>query len=127
MSETTRPGDESKPKVTSQGMDPMPTRIGVVALGLIALLCVGALIVLSFRPESPGTTQTGSDVQQTAPAEDTQPAAAGPVAAEVASDTGSLGVLSQIVGVLGTVAAAAVGGIAGLLTGTRAGSATTQT
>ena len=91
----------------------------MVALGLIALLCIGALMYLSSRPQPSGTPQAGVDAQQAAPAEGTQPTQAGPVAVQVASDTGALGVLGQIVGVLGTVAAAAVGGIAGFLTGGR--------
>jgi len=88
-------------------------RIGLIALGVVALLCVIALIYLSGRPEPPGTAT------QPAEAGETEPTATGPVAVEVANDTGALGLLGQIVGVLGTVAAAAIGGIAGFLTAAR--------
>ena len=93
------------------GGDSWTPRIGIIALGLVALLSVIALIYLSAQPEPPGTVPQ--------PAEAEQPTATGPVAVEVANDTGALGLLGQIVGVLGTVAAAAIGGIAGFLTGAR--------
>jgi hypothetical protein len=132
MTDRAEPGNQEKPEDanqrrtsgTSQGPDPLPTRIGVVALGLIALLCVVALIYLSGRPEPPGTPQAGGDAQQVAPEEDPQATEPGPAAVQAAGDTAALGLLGQIVGVLGTVAAAAVGGIAGLLTGARAGGTT---
>jgi hypothetical protein len=90
-----------------------PHLIGVVFLGIVAVACIYALIQLSDKPQDPGVPPT--DAQAAAQGE--QPTAAGPVAVQVAEDTGSLGLLGQIVGILGTVAAAAVGGIAGLLTG----------
>jgi hypothetical protein len=96
--------------------DRLTPRIGIITLGVVALLCVVALIYLSAQPEPPGTTPQ--------PAEANQPSGTGPVAVEVANDTGALGLLGQIVGVLGTVAAAAIGGIAGFLTGARSTSTT---
>lgn len=116
-----------------------PVLLGVLLLGLIALLCTFALMWISGKPEEAIPSQTGSAAQtnspapetqepspaggddQNAPTGETQPTAAGPVAIQVAGDTGTIGLLGQIVGVLGTIAAAAVGGIAGLLTGFRQG------
>jgi hypothetical protein len=102
--------------------DRWPLRLGILLLGLIALLCVGALIYLSQKPAPPGTTEA-ADAQATASQEGTTTGAAGPVAVQVAGETGTLGLLGQIVGVLATVAAAAVGGIAGFLTAARTGGA----
>lgn len=90
--------------------DRWPNRIGVLSLGVVAVLCIVALGVLSNLPQPPGTVEPSAS-------QDAQPTAAGPVAAQVAGDTGSLGLLGQVVGVLGTIAAAAVGGISGMLTG----------
>jgi hypothetical protein len=98
--------------------DRLTPRIGIITLGVVALLCVIALIYLSARPEPPGT--------EPQPAETEQPTQTGPVAVEVANDTASLGLLGQIVGVLGTVAAAAIGGIAGFLTAARTTGTTEQ-
>jgi hypothetical protein len=103
------PAQETPP--TPPRPDYWTPRIGIIALGLVALLCVGALIYLSAQPEPPGTNPP--------PAEANQPSQTGPVAVEVANDTGALGLLGQIVGVLGTIAAAALGGIAGFLTAAR--------
>ena len=132
MTDRAEPGNQEKPEDanqrrtqwTSQGPDPVPTRIGVIALGLIALLCVAALIYLSGRPQPPGTSEAGGGAQQAAAEEQPQPTEPGPAAVQAAGDTAALGLLGQVVGVLGTVAAAAVGGIAGLLTGARAGGTT---
>ncbi len=111
-----------------------PVLLGVLMLGFIALLCTVALIWVSKQPAQAVTSQTDSgasasasasapagDNNQPAPPSEPQPNAAGPVAVQVAGDTGTIGLLGQIVGVLGTIAAAAVGGIAGLLTGSRVG------
>lgn len=108
-------GDTSQKTITPDYLTP---RIGLIALGLVALLCVGALIYLSAQPEPPGTNPQ--------PAEADQPSQTGPVAVEVANDTGALGLLGQIVGVLGTIAAAALGGIAGFLTAARSTGTTEQ-
>ncbi len=101
--------------------DRWPLRLGIVFLGLIALLCVGALIFLSQKPAPPGTTEA-ADAQAAEAQKGATNGAAGPVAVQVAGETGTLGLLGQIVGVLATVAAAAVGGIAGFLTGNRTNS-----
>lgn len=107
-----------QPTPTPSGPDYLTPRIGIIALGVVALLCVIALIYLSAQPEPPGT--------QPQPAEAEQPTETGPVAVEVANDTGALGLLGQMVGVLGTIAAAAIGGIAGFLTGARSSSTAEQ-
>jgi hypothetical protein len=113
--QTTTPAPGSPATTGQQGTpttgDSWTPRIGIIALGVVALLCVIALIYLSAQPEPPGTAPQ--------PAEAEQPTQTGPVAVEVANDTGALGLLGQIVGVLGTIAAAAIGGIAGFLTGAR--------
>lgn len=89
--------------------DQWPNRIGVLSLGVVAVLCIIALGMLSNLPQPPGTAEPSAS-------QGVQPTAAGPVAAQVAGDTGSLGSLGQVVGVLGTIATAAVGGISGMLT-----------
>jgi hypothetical protein len=132
MSDRTPNGDPTgKESGTAQGSTATPEqqpppppdyltpRIGLIVLGLVALLCVGALIYLSAQPEPPGTNPQAAEANQ--------PSGTGPVAVEVANDTSSLGLLGQIVGVLGTVAAAAIGGIAGFLTGARTTGTTTGT
>ena len=115
MTGRAEPGNQAKPapdankrrtSETSQAPDPVPTRIGVVALGLISLLRIVALIYLSGRPEPPGTPETGGGAQQGSLEELPQPTEPGPAAAQAASDTAALGLLGLIVGVLGTVAAA---------------------
>jgi hypothetical protein len=45
------PGPAGPPGPTTE----RPTLIGITFLGLIALVCVVALIILSNRPEPPGT------------------------------------------------------------------------
>ena len=105
--------------LSAQSQDRWPLRLGIAFLGLIALVCIFALIYLSQKPAPPGTTEA-ANAQAAASKEGTPADAAGPVATQVAAETGTLGLLGQIVGVLATVAAAAVGGLAGFLTGARA-------
>ena len=126
--------------------DPISVRIGVIALGFIALFCIVGLFYVSTPPELPttqappgedtapkndsvseeevastanvATATTNSDAPATATADTPTDA---PATANVATNVATLGVAGQIVGVLGTIAAAAVGGIAGLLAFGRSG------
>jgi hypothetical protein len=113
-----QPGPPNGARTLPPEPDRWPLRIGITFLGLIALVCVIALIYLSQKPAPPGTTEA-ADAQVAAAQEGSLPTQAGSVATQVAGATGTLGLLGQIVGVLATVAAAAVGGIAGFLTASR--------
>lgn len=114
----------------------------MILLGAIALMCVGGLFYLSTPPELSTTQPVESTTQQPSEggsqsgetgqtpgeaallAQDTPQGATGPVATtaneavnNAATDAATLGLAGQIVALLGTIAGAAVAGIAGLLVG----------
>jgi hypothetical protein len=101
--------------------DPVPIRIGVILLGVIVVACVAGLIQIVnsppqvVEPTPPLEASQGGSPSQgdgTAGGGEASPA---PATSSVAN-TANLGLSGQIVGIFGTIAAAAVGGIAGLLT-----------
>lgn len=115
--------------------DNVPIRLGVILLGAIALTCVGGLFYLSNPPDL-STTETppggGDQSEETTQAsgatallaQQAQQGVTGSVANtateavnNAATDAATLGLAGQIVGLLGTIAGAAVAGIAGLLVG----------
>ena len=103
-------------------IDPVPIRIGVLLLGVIVVACVAGLIQVINNPpqvvEPPPTPQQAGQILTSSQGGETSEGAettTAPVSSTV-SNTANLGLSGQIVGIFGTVAAAAVGGIAGLLT-----------
>ena len=114
----------------------LPQLVGVVALSLIALGCVFGLVWVS-APQPPtgdqlqaaGSEQAGETTQAieatqdgaaqpegAPPGETTQPGAlSSNVAANAANTASTIGVSNQIASVFGTLAAACVGGISGML------------
>lgn len=115
--------------------DHVPIRLGVILLGAIALTCVWGLFYLNTPPElsttqkpSDGGDQSGGTAQtpgesplfaQEVPQGVTQAVigTTNEAVSNAASDAQTLGLSGQIVGLLGTIAGAAVAGIAGLLVG----------
>lgn len=122
-------------KVSEDREDPVPIRIGVILLGVIVVACIAGLIQVVNNP--PQVVEGQVIETTTPPTEDTTPSKGGetsgggettttpgvetttvPSTGTVAN-TANLGLSGQIVGIFGTIAAAAVGGIAGLLTSRR--------
>ena len=94
--------------------DPVLLRfVSVTALGAVALFCIFGLLYLSTPP----TPQPLPESQAQYRGEQTQTEAgtAAVTAASAATSASTLGVTGQIISILGTIGAAAVGGIAGLL------------
>ena len=114
--------------------DPVPTRLGVVLLGAVVLFCIiGLILVINSPPQvavdkgtetkqvnnpPQGAVDKGSDTKQgqKGSASGGETTINETTSSGAAADAANLGLSGQIVGILGTVAAAAVGGIAGLLT-----------
>ena len=94
--------------------DPLPVRLGVLLLGAVVVLCVGGLILVGSSPPQVVKDTTVEPSQPTAQAAGGKTTAESTTSSAVAN-TANLGLSGQIVGVFGTIAAAAVGGIAGLL------------
>lgn len=122
--------------------DNVPIRLGVIILGAIALVCVGGLFYVGTSPavsttqSQPETTtpqpsdggnqsrETGQTPGEAVLLQGAQPEVPGAVAtaatdavSNAATDAQALGLTGQIVSLFGTVAGAAVAGIAGLLVG----------
>jgi hypothetical protein len=115
--------------------DHVPIRVGVILLGAIALACIGGLFYLNSPPDL-STTQKPSDGGDQSSGTAQNPGASALLAQQgqqgvtgsvgttaneavsnAASDAQTLGLSGQIVALLGTIAGAAVAGIAGLLVG----------
>lgn len=84
--------------------------VAVTALGIISLFCVFGLLYLS----TPASTALSY------PEAETTDLPSGVAASNAATNQSVLGISQQIVSVLGTIGAGAVGGITGLLVGRRA-------
>ena len=119
-----------EPVPSENNPDTFPVRMGIILLGLIALACIIGLFFVNESPPSlsaspgdgnpGGRTELAGDQQggETTPEADAE---ASSTSTPTATSTANLGLAGQIVGILGTVAAAAVGGIAGLLVPSRRG------
>ncbi len=114
--------------------DALPVRLGVVMLGSVVLLALAGLIYVGSSPPQVAkdeitSTNTQSESSEAAGGEEGSEAAGGEEGSEAANgettttsaaaNAANLGLSGQIVGVFGTIAAAAVGGIAGVLSQAR--------
>lgn len=90
--------------------DPRSVRVGIGLLGLTALLCVLGLVAVNASPPTvPGTAPKSDTPAGTPPEGET-------TTTDALASSANQGLAGQIVAVLGTLGAAAVGGIAGYLT-----------
>lgn len=104
--------------------DPVPVRLGVIVLGAVVIACViGLITIVDDPPEVAQSPVVEKITEETSPAggatdgRETTISTTGTDTA--AADAANLGLSGQIVGIFGTIAAGAVGGIAGLLTAQR--------
>ena len=111
------------PSPAAGAVDAVPIRIGVILLGVIVVACVAGLMqVINNPPQVVEPTPAPQVNQGSSPSQGAEAAGGGDTttsptpATSTVANTANLGLSGQIVGIFGTIAAAAVGGIAGLLT-----------